>query len=158
MEPALNRVLRLWGSAPPPGEQALRDFRAVYADPLLLNGSEVFVEELVFRARVLHNAFVEVKFEVLTTVEAPGRTVAVFRQQGRHVGPLPTPLGDLPGTRRVAETLVIDVLTIENDLITEVWAVGDELGRLMQLEALVSLAPRLAGPPDPPIDPADMAE
>jgi hypothetical protein len=46
--------------------------------------------------------------------------------------------------------LVIDVLTIENDLITEVWAVGDELGRLMQLEALVSLSPLAAGPADPP--------
>jgi len=45
------RLLRLWGSPPAPGEQALADFRALYADSLELNGSEVFVEELVFRAR-----------------------------------------------------------------------------------------------------------
>jgi hypothetical protein len=154
----LDRVLRLWASPPPPGEQALADFRAVYSDPLLLNGSRVFVEELVFRARVLHAAFVELQLEVLTTVEAPGRTVVVFRQRGLHVGRLPTPLGDLEATRRVAEILAIDVLTVENDLITEVWAMGDELGRLMQLEALLSLAPQTAGPPDPPIDPPDMAE
>ena len=54
--------------------------------------------------------------------------------------------------------LVIDVLTIENDLITEVWAMGDELGRLMQLEALVSLSPQAAGTRRPPMNLPDMAE
>jgi hypothetical protein len=53
------RLLRLWGSPPAPGEQALADFRALYADSLELNGSEVFVEELVFRARVLHSSTAE---------------------------------------------------------------------------------------------------
>ena len=54
--------------------------------------------------------------------------------------------------------LVINVLTIENDLITEVWAMGDELGRLMQLEALVSLSPQAAGTRRPPMNLPDMAE
>jgi hypothetical protein len=153
----VDRLLRLWGSPPAPGEQALADFRTLYADPLQLNGNEVFVEELVFRARLLHTAFVEVQLEMVANLEASGRTVIVFRQRGRHVSSLPTPLGDLEATGRVADILVIDVLTTERDLITEVWAVADELGRLMQLEALVSLSSP-AEPPGAPIEMPDVAE
>src|SRR2546423_9066066 len=148
----VDRLLRLWGSPPAPGEQALADFRTLYADPLQLNGNEVFVEELVFRARVLHTAFVEVQLDVVANLEASGRAVIAFRQRGRHVGSLPTPLGDLEPTGRVADILVIDVLTTEHGLITEVWAVGDELGRLMQLEALVSLS----SPAEPAGTPMDV--
>jgi hypothetical protein len=157
MDSMVDRLLRLWASPPAPGEQAVADFRTMYADPLQVNGREVLLEELVLRAHILHTAFVEVRFEVLSTLEASGRTALVFRQSGRHVGPLPTPLGDLEPTGRVVDTLVIDVLTTERDLITEVWSVGDELGRLMQLEAPVSLSSR-AGPAGAPAEMPDMPE
>jgi SnoaL-like polyketide cyclase len=157
MNSMVDRLLQLWASPPAPGEQALADFRTMYADPLKVNGNQVLLEQLVLRARVLHAAFVEVRFEVLSTLEAPGRVAVVFRQWGRHVGPLPTPVGDLEPTGRVVDILVIDVLDSERDLITEVWSAGDELGRLMQLEALASLSAR-AEAGGPPASVPDVAE
>jgi hypothetical protein len=136
MEPIQERLLRLWAKPPPEGDAALAAFGAVYSDPISLNGSEIPLEALVLRARILHAAFVDLHFEVLSSVEAPGRAALVFRLRGRHVGPLPTPLGDVPPTGRVVEVLTVDVLTIESDLVSELWVVADELGRLLQLDAV----------------------
>ncbi len=52
----------------------------------------------------------------------------------------------------------LDDFRAENDMVTEVWANGDELRRLMQLEALASLSQPAAGPGDLPMGVADMAE
>lgn len=136
MEQVQNRLLRLWSEPPPDGDGGLAAFGAVYSDPVSLNGSTIPLEALVLRARILHAAFVEPRFEVLSSVEAAGRVALVFRFRGRHVGPLPTPLGEVPPTGRVIEVLTIDVLTIEGGLISELWVVSDELSRLLQLDAI----------------------
>lgn len=59
-----------------------------------------------------------------------------FYMRGRHVGPLPTPLGTVAPTGRAVEIRTIDVLTIADGVITAVWVVSDELGTLTQLEAV----------------------
>jgi hypothetical protein len=133
----LSRLLELWDRPPPEGDGAVAAFARVYADPFLLNGVETTVEALVARARMLHAAFEGIRIdEILSRVDAPGKLVIVFRQQGRHVGPLPTPLGTIPATGRTFDTQTIDVLTAVDGRITEVWVVADELGRLMQLGAI----------------------
>jgi hypothetical protein len=133
MQPMLDRLMQLWGSPPREGEQALADFRAVYADPVLLNGSPATVEQLVTRSRSLHAAFADLRMEVLKTVEAPGHLSVVFRQKGCHAGLLRTPLGDLEPAGSSFDAMSIDVLTIDDGLITEIWVVADELSRLVQL-------------------------
>lgn len=143
----LGRLLALWAEPPPDGEAGVAAFRRVYSDPVLLNGTELPVAALADRARMLHAAFEDLRIDqVLQRVDAPGRLVIAFRQQGRHVGPLPTPLGTIPPTGRTFDTQTIDVLTVASDRITEIWVVADELGRLMQLGA-VQLADPPAGSP-----------
>lgn len=86
--------------------------------------------------------------ELVSTVEAPGCLAVAFRQKGRQVGHLQTPLGDVRPTGRSFDVLSIDILSIEGGLISEIWVVADELGRLLQLEAL-ALSDEPEDPPAP---------
>jgi hypothetical protein len=52
----------------------------------------------------------------------------------------------------------LDAFRAENYMVTEVWASGDDLRRLMQLEALASLSQPAARPCDLPMGVADVAE
>jgi predicted ester cyclase len=131
-----DRLLRLWGKPPPEGERGLAAFGELYADPVRLNGSRLPLPALVDRARAVHAAFVDLQFEVLRTIETSGAAALVFRFRGRQVGPLLTPLGEVPATGRPVEVLTIDVLGLEDGKVAELWVVPDELGRLMQLEAV----------------------
>jgi predicted ester cyclase len=62
--------------------------------------------------------------------------VIAFLMTGRHVGPLPTALGELPPTGRDVRIRTIDVLTITDGRISEVVVVSDELGLLADLNAV----------------------
>jgi hypothetical protein len=90
----------------------------------------------VGRARRLHAAFEGLRTELVERLDAPGCIVIVHRQAGKHVGRLSTPLGELEPTGRVVEVLTIDVLRIEAGRVAGIWVVGDELGRLIQLQAV----------------------
>jgi hypothetical protein len=55
----------------------------------------------------------------------------------RHVGPLLTPLGEVPATGREVVTRAVDVLTVTDDgLIAAVHVVSDDLATLTQLDAV----------------------
>ncbi len=90
----------------------------------------------MIRARALHAALDELTYEIVERFEAGGKLAVVHRQSGRHVGPLPTPLGDLRPTGRTVEALTIDVFTIADGKITAVWVTSDELARLIRLDAV----------------------
>ncbi|MGZ6869526.1 MAG: ester cyclase [Frankiaceae bacterium] len=135
-----DHLLRLWMNPLPDGDAALAAFREVYADPVRVNGIDMPVEELVQRARALHVAFDQLGVKVDQQVEASGVLVIGFRMRGRHVGPLATPLGEIPATGRDVEVRTIDILTARDDVVTDVFVVADELGRLSQLGA-VTLVP-----------------
>lgn len=135
-EALLDRLLAAWANPPAEGDEAVRAFREVYADPVRLNGAEVPVTTLVQRGRALHAAFAELRFEVLDRVETADRIAVVLRHRARHVAPLRTPLGDVAPTGRVVEVLSIDVVEVAGDRVAGLWVVGDDLGRLLQLGAL----------------------
>jgi hypothetical protein len=145
MSSFLDRVLRLWTQ--PLGDQAsaVAAFRTLYADPLRVNGAQLSVADLVARARALQATYDDVEFQVLDQVESPSRVVVAFRMRGRHVGPLATPLGVVAPTGRMVDNRVIDVLELTDGLITGIWVVADELGLLLQLDA-VRLAEDRPGP------------
>jgi hypothetical protein len=150
----VDRVLRLWAEPPPEGDDAVAAFRQVYADPVWVNGTQMPVQTLVDRARLLHAAVEGLQLEILDRVDAPGRVAIAHRYRGRHVGRLVTPLGTVAPTGRMLESLAIDIFTITDDLVTKIWVVGDELGRLLQLGAvaLTPSPPDLAGSaPDPQV-------
>jgi predicted ester cyclase len=131
-----ERLLDLWETPVDGRDDPEAAFRELYADPLLLNGSPVPVSSLVDRARAMQRALANRTTEIVEQVETPGRLAVAFYVRGEHVGPLETPLGTVNSTGRRVEIRTIDVLTIVDGVVTEIWVVSDELGMLGQLEAV----------------------
>jgi len=129
-------LVALWGSPPTGDDRDADAFRALYADPVVLNGTSVPVEDLVARYRALHAACADIETDLVDQAEAPGALTVVLRQRGRHVGPLATPVGTVAPTGRRFDVLGIDLLRVAGGRITDIWVVADELGRLLQLDAL----------------------
>jgi len=145
MDNFIERLMRLWTEPLPADDVALAAFREFYADPVLVNGSPLSAAELIERARVQQRAFVDLTIEIVDLAQTPDKLAVAFIQRARHVGPLATPLGELPATGQLIERQVIDILTLRAGKITEVRVVGDELGLLMRLGA-VQLNPPPAQP------------
>ncbi len=137
----MERLVGLWTRVPSGDAKDEAAFREVYTDVVTLNGTQTAVADLVERYRMVHAAFVDLDIEVLDRTELPGTLAVVLRQQGRHVGPLPTPFGTLEPTGRTFDVPGIDVLTVQDGRISRIWVVADELGRLTQLQALTLTTP-----------------
>jgi SnoaL-like polyketide cyclase len=131
----LERLLPLWTQPVDSQDDAVAAFRTVYADPVVVNGAEMPIADLVSRARSLQQAFDGLGMEILDTVEAPGRVVVAFLIRGRHVGPFASPLGTVAPTQREIEVRTIDVLVVGDGLVRAIWVVSDDLGLLRQLDA-----------------------
>ena len=111
-------------------------FGEVYADPVLVNGTELALTGLVDRARALQRAFDGLSMQILDIVEAPGRVVVAFLMRGQHTGPFASPVGTIAPTHRDIEVRTIDVLTLTDGVISGIWVVSDELGLLRQLSEI----------------------
>ncbi|WP_246080919.1 ester cyclase [Modestobacter altitudinis] len=141
----VDRLLRLWTELPADDAVAAAAFRELYTDPVTVNGAPVALTGLVVRARALQAALDRVEREVVDVVEGGGGKVAVaFRLRGRHTGTLSTSAGPVPATGEVVELRVIDVLTLTDGRISEIWMVADELGALVGTGA-VRVVPVVAG-------------
>ncbi|MEO6715248.1 MAG: hypothetical protein ABIM89_17750 [Mycobacteriales bacterium] len=137
----VDRMLQLWKSPPGPDESAVPAFRDVYVDPYRVNGTSMPVLQIVQRARVLHAALDGLEHVVLDRVEVANRTVLLLRQEGIHVGPLPTPLGMLAPTGRRLHRRLVEFIEHDNHRLLQVTALGDDLERLMQAEAVCLIEP-----------------
>jgi ketosteroid isomerase-like protein len=73
---------------------------------------------------------------VLDVVEDGGKVAVAFRMGGRRGGTLRTSAGPGPPTGQVVELRVIDVLTITDGRISDIWMVADELGALVAVGAV----------------------
>jgi predicted ester cyclase len=135
MEFDVDRLMALWDE-PPGGAETDAAFRQVYADPVVLNGTPATVAVLVAMARGLHRAVADQSREVRDIFVTPGRAAVAFVVRGRHVGPLPTRIGTVPASGQLIEMSVIDMFTLVDGLIAEVWAVSDELGLLSSVGAV----------------------
>jgi SnoaL-like polyketide cyclase len=131
----LGRLLPLWTQPVDSWDDAEAAFRGVYADPVVVNGIEMPIAELVGRARALQQAFDDLGMHILDIVETSDRVVIAFLMRGRHVGPFNSPLGTVAPTQRDIEVRTIDVLVITEGLVSAIWVVSDDLGLLRQLDA-----------------------
>ena len=131
----LERLLPLWTEPVDGRGDPEAAFGEVYADPVVVNGTEMSLTALVARARSLQQAFDQLGMDILDTVETPDRVVVAFEMRGRHVGPYASPLGTVAPTGRDIAVRTIDVLTIAGGLVTAIWVVADDLGLLRQLDA-----------------------
>jgi hypothetical protein len=91
---------------------------------------------MVARARGLQAALADVEREVLDMVENGDKVAIAFRLRGTHVGPLSTGGGVLLATNRRLTLRVIDILTLSAGVISSIWMVADELGALVEVDAV----------------------
>jgi predicted ester cyclase len=129
----LERLLPLWAQPVDARPDPVAAFGEVYADPVLVNGTELALADLVDRARALQRAFDGLSMQILDIVEAPGRVVVAFLMRGQHTGPFVSPVGTIAPTHRDIEVRTIDVLALTGGVISGIWVVSDELGLLRQL-------------------------
>lgn len=132
----IERLLALWNEPPPAGEAGHAAFLELYTDPVRLNGADVSIDDMVARARALAATLSGRRTELLSQVEAGDQLAVAFRIHARHVGSLSTPLGEVPATGRDVTVQVIDILTLQDGRIREIWMVADTFGQLLQLDAL----------------------
>jgi hypothetical protein len=132
----LERLLPLWTQPVDSRDDAEAAFREVYADPVVVNGIETPVADLVRRAGALQRAFDQLGMHILETVETPDRVVIAFVMRGRHIGPFTSPLGTIAPAQREIEVRTIDVLTVTAGVVSAIWVVSDDLGLLRQLDAV----------------------
>jgi len=131
-----EQLFAVWMAPPADDAAGLAAFRALYTDPVDVNGAPLTAADLLARARALHRAYSGLYHELLDVVTAPGRLVVAFRMLGTHTGPLPTPIGTVAPTGRPVAVRTIDVLTIVDGRIAAVCVVGDELGALVGLDVV----------------------
>ena len=125
-----DRLMGLWADPPADDDAALAGIRALYTDPVQINGTMMTALDLLARVRGMQRAYSGLRHELVERVDAPGRLVIAFRLRGTHTGPLATPFGELAATGRPFEVRVIDILTLTDGRISAVTMVADELGQL----------------------------
>ncbi len=132
----VERLMRLWSE--PLGEDDVAEgaFRELYTDPVSINGAPVAAAGLVARARGLQGVFDGLEHVVLDVIDTGSKVAIAFRMRGRQVGELATSAGPLPATGRILDLRVIDILTITDGRISEIWMVADELGALVAMDAV----------------------
>ena len=130
-------MLRLWTEPLPTDSQAAADkFRQVYTDPVTVNGTELTAGDLVARARALQGTFESPERVILDVADTGDKVAVAFRLLRRHVGPLATALGVLQSTGREVDLRIIDILTLTDGRISNIWMVADELGALAAIDAV----------------------
>ncbi len=133
----VERLLRLWTDPLPTDDAAAAAaFGELYTDPVTVNGTPLPVSDLVGRARVLEGALERPEREVLAVADAGNSVAVAFRLAGRQVGPLDTPAGRLPPTRKWIDVRIIDVLTLSDGRVTAIRMVADWLPALAAAGAL----------------------
>ena len=138
----VEALLRVWTTPPADEAEAVAAFRALYTDPVTVNGLTVTAHDLVARARALQATLERPRREVIDVVEDGDKVAIAFRLTGRHVGPLSTPLGPVAPTGRPLTLRVIDILTMVDGRIGAIEMVSDELGALRGLDAVALTPPR----------------
>jgi predicted ester cyclase len=137
----VDRLMAVWLDPPSDDDVGVAAFRALYTDPVDVNGTAFTAAELLTRARALHSAYSGLRQEILDVVTAPGRLVVAFLMCGTHTGPLVTALGTVAPTGAEVAIRTIDVLTVVDGRIAAVRVVGDEFGVLSRLGVLELRSP-----------------
>ncbi|HEX6869814.1 MAG TPA: ester cyclase [Micromonosporaceae bacterium] len=141
MSQFLDALLRLWVEPPDQRADAEADFRSMYAEPVLVNGAPLLVADLVARAHALHQSLTGLQIEIVHHIEVPGQVAVAFILRGRHDRPWRTPLGDVPATGQTVELRVMDVLTVVDGKVADVWVISDDLAVLRELRAVALIRP-----------------
>ena len=133
----VERMLRLWTDPLPEDDGAAADaFRKLYDDPVTVNGTPVTAVDLVARARTMQRALDRPEREVQAVVDGGGVVAIAFRLAGVQVGPLETSAGRLPPTGERIDLRIIDILSLTDGRISQIWTVADWLAALAAAGAI----------------------
>jgi hypothetical protein len=133
----LDALMRLWTSPLPADDDAAAGrFRELYHDPVTVNGSRLTATDLVARARGVQAMLEDAGHVVLDSFEAGDKVALAFRMRGRQVGPMATSLGPLAPNGQPFDMRVIDLLTLTDGRVSDIWMVADELGVLVSRGAV----------------------
>ena len=132
----VDRLLAFWTRPPEDVTVLEQELRALYTDPLTLNGATQPLGELLAFAVRTAGAFSDQSTEILQVHQTDEILTFAFIRRGRHTGTYASSLGPIEATGRTFELRVIDLLTLENDRIAGGWAISDELSLLRQLGAV----------------------
>ncbi len=86
----VDALFDLWQD-PIEGPEAYAAFAEVYCDPVIVNGNEMALADLVVRARTLQGALAGLKADILQVVEGDSSLAIAFVMRGRHTGDYPGP-------------------------------------------------------------------
>jgi hypothetical protein len=118
-------------------------FGAFYTDPVIVNGAEISIADMVVRARILNAAFEALTAEILQVVGGgdavgvgDGSLAVAFVMRGRHTGPYAGPFGIVEPTGIDVDIRTIDILTLTDGKVSKIWVNADDLGLLRQLGAV----------------------
>jgi hypothetical protein len=118
-------------------------FGAFYTDPVIVNGVEISIADMVVRARTLNAAFEALTVEILQVVGGDdvvgcddGSLAVAFVMRGRHTGPYAGPFGIVEPTGIDVDIRTIDILTLTDGKVSKIWVNADDLGLLRQLGAV----------------------
>jgi len=129
----IDRLMSLWTVPPVERLDAVSDFAHFYADTVHINGLPLALAALVDRAHAIHSAFSHHHITVVDRVVNGDKVAVAFRHRARHTGPWPTSMGVVPATGKEVHGLGIDILTVHDGRIEQIWVVADELRRLEQV-------------------------
>src|SRR3712207_2748529 len=96
----IEALLGVWTMPPADEADAVTAFRALYTDPVTVNGVSLTAHDLVARARALQATLERPRREVIHVVEDGDKVAVAFRLTGRQTGPLATQLGPVAPTGR----------------------------------------------------------
>jgi hypothetical protein len=117
-------------------------FAAFYTDPVIVNGVELSIADMVARARSVNTAFHGLTADILQVVEGGDGSLGVaFVMRGRHTGPYRGPFGIVEPTGIDVEIRTIDILTLTERKVSKVWVNADDLGLLRRLDAVSGTTP-----------------
>ena len=133
----VERMLRLWTDPLPEDDgAAAAAFRELYADPVTVNGTPLTAVDLVARARTMQRALDRPEREVQAVVDGGGVVAIAFRLAWVQVGPLETSAGRLPPTGERIDLRIIDILSLTDGRISQIWMVADWLAALAAAGAI----------------------
>ena len=133
----VERMLRLWTDPLPEDDvAAAAAFRELYADPVTVNGTPLTAVDLVARARTMQRALDRPEREVQAVVDGGGVVAIAFRLAGVQVGPLETSAGRLPPPGERIDLRIIDILSLTDGRISQIWMVADWLAALAAAGAI----------------------
>ena len=137
MSEIVDRLLAVWTHPPEDLEVLETELRAIYTDPLTLNGVTMPLTSLVDFAVRTAGAFSEQSTELLRVHQTESVLAFAFVRRGRHTGTYASALGPVESTGRDFELRGLDLLTLQDGKISGGWAIADESGLLRQLGAVV---------------------